>query len=156
MEKQNPYQKFIVLISTLGGLGFIPFLRGTLASLVGVGVFFLVKAPLLFFGFSLISLIISFLVCGKAEVIFSQKDARQIVIDDFTGMLLALAFIPSQAVWVFLSFFFFRMYDIFKVFPANLLEKKRGSLGVVGDDLIAGLYANITLQVLRFMVNRLV
>jgi len=67
------------------------------------------------------------------------------VIDDFAGQLVTFLFVPFDWRLFWAGFFLFRMLDMLKVFPANWMEKQNGSLGVVGDDIIAGIYANIIL-----------
>jgi phosphatidylglycerophosphatase A len=82
-----------------------------------------------------------------------QKDSKQIVIDELAGILVTFLFVPKVFSFLVVGFFLFRLFDIIKVFPANRLEKKKGSLGIVGDDLIAGVYANLVLQFLRLVLN---
>jgi phosphatidylglycerophosphatase A len=76
-----------------------------------------------------------------------------VVIDEFSGQFIALLFIPKEAVYIFLGFTLFRMFDILKLPPADILEKNKGSLGIVGDDLAAGLYANLLIQLARFILK---
>lgn len=154
MEKQNSYKKFItILFCTVFGIGFLPVMPGTFASLAVVGIFFLVKSRLIFILLSLFFIFISFLTCRKGEKIFNKKDPKQIVIDEFAGQSLALLFIPEGITFIFLGFFLFRMFDIFKIYPANILEKRTGPAGIVLDDLVAGIYANITIQLLRLILS---
>lgn len=86
---------------------------------------------------------------GKAERIFSKKDAKYIVIDEISGMLLSLIFIPYYNIKIVLvGFVLFRSLDALKPYPASRIQGLYGSLGVMGDDIIAGLYTNIILQIL--------
>lgn len=91
-------------------------------------------------------LILGFLVAGRAERLFNRKDSRHIVIDEVGGMLLSLLFIPYDIRLVVLAFILFRILDSLKPYPTNCLQKLKGSLGIMSDDIIAGLYANIVLQ----------
>jgi len=95
--------------------------------------------------------ILAFSLSGRAEVIFQEKDSKRIVIDDFLGMMIALLFVPRHPGLVLVSFFLFRAFDVLKVYPANRLEKLPGARGVVGDDVVAGIYANVGVHVLRFI-----
>ncbi len=146
---KHVFNVLIVILSTIFGIGFLPVLGGTVASLVACFVFYLIKNSLAFFCFTMISLVVAFSISGYAEELFDEKDSKKIVIDDFSGMLVALLFIPHRFLFVFIAFFLFRIFDFFKVYPANVLEKFKGAKGVVGDDLVAGFYTNILLQVLK-------
>ena len=88
-------------------------------------------------------------VSDEAEKLFGQKDARCIVIDEIAGFQWSLFLIEPTALNVILGFFLFRLFDIIKPFPARLFEERLpGGLGVVADDLAAGVYANVALQIL--------
>jgi phosphatidylglycerophosphatase A len=73
------------------------------------------------------------------------------VIDEVAGLLLALFLVPPTAVVLFGGFLLFRVFDILKPFPIGRVEKWRGGLGIVADDLVAGLYANLCLRLLLFL-----
>jgi phosphatidylglycerophosphatase A len=137
----------------LFGIGFIPGCPGTAGSLFGLLFVWLAGNQVLFFLITLFSCSLAFLVAGKAEKLLGQKDSKQIVIDELAGILVTFLFVPKVFSFLVVGFFLFRLFDIIKVFPANRLEKKKGSLGIVGDDLIAGVYANLVLQFLRLVLN---
>ncbi len=153
MKPKKLSDKAILRITTIFGVGYTPLCPGTAASLVALGVFFLIRNPVGYLIFSLVSIFISFYFSGKAEAIFGQKDCKKIVIDDFSGMLLSLVFIPYDIKYIICGFFLFRMFDMLKIPPADKLEKFNGSLGIVGDDLVAGIYANLILQAVRLLLN---
>lgn len=91
--------------------------------------------------------ITGFLVCGRAERVFGKKDARYIVIDEVSGMLLSLGFLPYYNIKVIIAgFLVFRILDSLKPYPAWQLQGLKGSLGVMSDDIIAGIYTNVVLQ----------
>jgi phosphatidylglycerophosphatase A len=90
---------------------------------------------------------IGFLVAGRAEKLFGRKDARCIVIDETSGMLLSFMLIPYDIKFLIAAFALFRILDALKPYPAASFEKIKGSMGIMGDDIIAGLYANVILQV---------
>jgi phosphatidylglycerophosphatase A len=145
--------KLCIAITTLFGVGYAPLLGGTLASLAAVGVFILLKNALYFYLFTAISLILAFGLSGRAEKIFQEKDCKKIVIDDFSGMLISLFFIPYDIKYILCAFLLFRMFDAFKVPPINRLERLPGAKGVVGDDLMAGFFSLIVLQIVRLFVK---
>jgi phosphatidylglycerophosphatase A len=116
---------------------------------VAVAVFFLIKNQIYFFIFTIISVILAFALSGRAEKIFDEKDCKKIVIDDFSGMLVSLLFLPCELKFALCAFLLFRMFDAFKVPPIDRIEKMPGAKGVVGDDLLAGLFSLVILQIFR-------
>jgi phosphatidylglycerophosphatase A len=144
-----------LIIKTLSSffyVGYLPFMPGTFASLAGLGLFYLVKGKTLtYLIVTSCLLFMGFLISGEAEEIFNKKDHRSIVIDEVCGMLLSLLFIPYEPKFVIIAFFVFRLMDTVKPYPADRLQDLKGSLGVMSDDIIAGIYTNIILQIaLRF------
>lgn len=138
---------FIKAISTFFYLGYLPFIPGTFASIAGVFLFYLMKNNTsLHILFTLTLAILGFLVAGRAENIFGRKDARCIVIDEVSGMLLAFMFIPYEIRLVIITFFIFRILDTFKPYPAGYFQNLKGSFGIMSDDLVAGIYTNIVLH----------
>lgn len=89
----------------------------------------------------------------RAEVIFQSKDCRHIVIDEMVGFLVVMVAVPPTWTNILLGFLLFRALDIIKPFPIRYIEERlRGGYGVVLDDTIAGIYANLIIHVLRFTV----
>jgi phosphatidylglycerophosphatase A len=140
---------FVVkILSTFFYLGYLPFVPGTFGSIAGVFIFLLISGNTpLYIILTLFLTILGFTVSSKAEGIFNKKDAKYIVIDEVSGMLLALLFIPLDLKLVIIGFFLFRILDTFKPYPADRIQEFKGGLGVMGDDIVAGLYTNIILQV---------
>ena len=86
---------------------------------------------------------------GRAERVLGGKDPGAIVIDEVAGMTLSVLPFPLTLGTLAVGFVLFRIFDIVKPFPARLSQRARGGLGVVLDDLIAGLYALAVLALLR-------
>jgi phosphatidylglycerophosphatase A len=86
--------------------------------------------------------------CKKGEEIFHQKDSRRIVIDEIAGFLLANFLSLPEINSTIAAFLLFRFFDIIKPFPAARAEKIQGGVGVILDDLIAGLYTFLILRLL--------
>lgn len=84
---------------------------------------------------------------SRAEKVLKQEDPRPVVIDEVAGQLLTFLFLPFMpALWeLALGFVLFRAFDILKPYPAHRLESLRSGLGIMSDDLMAGLYAGFTL-----------
>ncbi len=155
MKKLTLSDKICLWFATLFGAGYTPFMPGTAGSILGVLVYCLVKSPVSFFIITIGILIISFPISDCAEAIFGEKDCKKIVIDDFGGMLITFLFIPKDmgVLFILAGFFVFRMLDMIKIPPANLVEKYKGAKGIVGDDIVAGLYSNIILQSVRLLLK---
>ncbi|MDP2923661.1 MAG: phosphatidylglycerophosphatase A [Candidatus Omnitrophota bacterium] len=152
-DKIKLSDKTCVAITTLFGIGYAPLLGGTLASIVAVVIFILIKNQLYFFIFTTISLILAFSLSDRAEKIFEEKDCKKIVIDDFSGMLVSLLFIPYDIKFIICGFLLFRMFDAFKIPPIDRIECLPGAKGVVGDDLAAGIFTLIILHVARLALK---
>lgn len=149
VETSSKFTKLVIkIITTFFFVGYLPLIPGTFGSIAGVFIFLLVnnnKFMLSLLTFS--SLLLGFLFSGSAERILKQKDHRFIVIDEVSGMLLGLLFIPYDLKLVIIAFFLFRILDTLKPYPAGKVQDIPGSIGIMGDDIIAGLYTNIILQI---------
>lgn len=144
----NIYDAIIIITSTFFYIGYLPFIPGTFGSLAGLGLFYLMKDSLGNLGLlTCVVMVLGFLVTGRAERILKIKDAACIVIDEIAGMLLSLMFLPYDIKVVIAAFFLFRLLDSLKPYPAGLLHNIRGANGIMLDDIVAGLYTNIILQV---------
>ena len=144
-----PLMKSLVkLIASCFYLGYLPFIPGTVASAFALGLYFLFKNN--FYLYTIVLIVVGalgFLVAGRAERIFQQRDSNKIVIDEVAGLLLAFWALRLDLVLIITGFFIFRALDLIKPYPADRLEKIEGSVGIMGDDLVAGLYTNIVLQI---------
>jgi len=143
--------KTSLVISTVFGIGYTPLCPGSAACVAAVLVFLIIKNQTFFLIFTAASIILAFVFPGRAEKIYAKKDDKHIVIDDFSGMLLSFLFIPRDVPFAVVGFFIFRMFDMLKIHPADRVEKYPGAIGITSDDLIAGAYANIILQIVRHL-----
>jgi phosphatidylglycerophosphatase A len=89
-----------------------------------------------------------------AERYFGSIDPGPIVIDEVVGMLITLAFLPVGLAAAFAGFLLFRVFDVIKPFPAGRLERLHGGLGVMSDDAMAAVYANVSLRALIWFCPR--
>jgi len=140
--------RFVALaLATSAGVGYIPFAPGTFGSLAGLLLWWLVPATVSV----QLALIIAISIVGSwsgsvAERHFASTDPGPVVIDEVLGMLVTLFLNPVGWVGAFLGFLLFRLSDIVKPFPANKLEQLHGGIGVMADDLMAAIYANLALR----------
>jgi phosphatidylglycerophosphatase A len=136
-------------------IGFIPGAPGTYASLATTVLFFLVYhfsnriVPSLHL--SAICLISLAGILASAEISRStgQEDPSFIVIDEVAGQLLTFLFLPVSFLNLFLGFLAFRIFDIWKPFPIRKLESLGQGVGVMADDLLAGVYGNVLLHLIN-------
>ncbi|MBN1783322.1 phosphatidylglycerophosphatase A [bacterium] len=145
------------LIATGFYSGYSPIAPGTAGSAVALLIFWFV--PFLR-AWNLLAACLVFLFLGvrsatEVEKMAGKKDPGIIVIDEIVGMWLSLLFLPAamHAVWWIAAFFLFRLFDIVKPFPADSSQKLQGGWGVMIDDVIAGVYANLSLRVLFIVWN---
>jgi len=139
----------IKFLATGFGLGYLPKAPGTYGSLLGLfGVWCLQSQPSL--RYFVLVLMISLLAIGvshRAEQLFGRHDASEIVIDEVAGQMVTFVLIPVTGPTLLAGFLLFRFFDIVKVPPIRQSQKLPGGWGVVVDDLLAGVLANLVLQV---------
>lgn len=154
MEPKGLKYAAVKTLSTFFYVGYLPLIPGTFASVAGLFLYYLVKGSVIIYAAVTVFLTITgFLISSDAEKIFKKKDARYIVIDEVCGMLLSLAFLPYDLKLVVIAFFIFRVLDTVKPYPAWRLQELKGGLGVMSDDVVAGLYTNIILQIVLRLVS---
>lgn len=148
-------RKTILLLVTGGGAGYLPVIPGTFGTLIAVpfslalnrlSLFSLPLALITLVGFIVSAIWLS----GKGAAILGQKDPPVIVIDEVAGFMVVNFLIPLGTMSLFLAFLLFRFFDITKIYPASRLEKLSGGRGIVLDDVMAGLYTLIILQLLNW------
>jgi len=148
--------RFIMLIATGIGVGYLPVASGTWGSLVALPIHFLLTR--LGTGGYLVALGLLVFVAvgsaGAAEKILDRADPSAVVIDEIAGMLVTLApFQPGVLTWG-AGFLLFRFFDIVKPFPVRWFDRHiHGGIGIVADDLVAGLYAAGCLWLLTKLVG---
>jgi phosphatidylglycerophosphatase A len=141
------------VFATFFWVGKIPFAPGTFGSLAAFGLYLLLPFAYngiwvyLFPALILLLALASVKICFKAEQSMGE-DASAIVLDEVWGYLIATVFLPHNWLIGLYAFILFRVFDIAKPFPIYRSQKIKGGWGVIIDDLLAGLYANILLQIL--------
>lgn len=143
--------KIIMFLATGFYSGNLPKAPGTWGSLMALVPWFFMRNLSLPTYLSTLGIlfVVGCILAGSAEKILDQADAGPIVVDEFIGMFITLTAAPSHpAAWI-LGFLLFRLFDVFKPFPCSWFDKHiHGGFGIMMDDVIAGLYALLSLQVL--------
>lgn len=140
----------ILFLATGFYIGYIPFAPGTFGTLAGLpfcllfaftGAKTALILTLIFIGFAIV-------IAHQAEKDLEKKDPGIIVIDEMAGILATFWGIPLNADTAVLGFYIFRIFDIAKPFPIRYLEKRLpGGLGIVLDDVLAGIFTNVLLRI---------
>ena len=151
MAKLNLNTMFVSVF----GIGFIPFASGTFGSLAGLIIgyalnlinynLFFIIIPMLF--------ILGVIASNTYQKQTGEKDSSVIVIDEVVGQLIAMMFVMDNYVLVFISFIIFRLFDIYKPWPASYADKKMtGGFGVMLDDVFAGIYTAIFIFLISYLL----
>jgi phosphatidylglycerophosphatase A len=166
---------FLALAIATCGVGYLPLAPGTWGSLVGIGVYALVRGASMkaffaagvgrnfnllhiYYGVVTFELIAALLItllgiwaASRTEMLSGRKDPGKVVIDEVAGQFIALIPVPfmiGAVLWpAILAFILFRFFDIVKPYPARKLESLHGGLGIMADDIVAGVYAGIVVAV---------
>lgn len=152
MAKLNKVQNVLIKWLASGlGLGLIPKAPGTWGTFLGIPVFYFItyrqnlQSLLFVFFFS----IAACLIAEMAGPIFKKTDSPHIVIDEVAGYLVTVCWLPRTWQTIVFGFLLFRLLDITKPGPIRFVEKRiPGGIGVVADDIVAGIIGNIILQII--------
>lgn len=152
----------LVRIATLGAIGHIPWAPGTVAALTAVAfvaLFDLIpfqhwfRTPILCLAAG-IAFAVGVPAGHKSEAFFHRRDPGQVVIDEFAGQLVAFVLEPTGTWKLLLSgFVAFRLFDIWKPFPARQAERLNGGWGIMVDDLVAGVYALVVVTLISRLLR---
>jgi phosphatidylglycerophosphatase A len=147
--------RLAVVVCTFGYIGYFPVAPGTAGSVAGLVVYALLRwlqaPPAVDAG--LIALLFGIGVWSgtHAERYFGSTDPGPGVIDEVVGMLITLFLLPATWGIVIAGFFVFRVLDVIKPFPARRFESFHGGMGMMADDVMSALYANVALRILLWI-----
>ena len=135
------------------GSGLAPFAPGTFGTLMAIPLYLLMsRLPLS--GYILITLIVCVTgvwICGNSSKKLGVHDHSGIVWDEFAGYFITMIMAPSGWLWIVIGFSLFRLFDIWKPWPISWLDKKvQGGFGIMIDDILAGVFALVCLQLLAY------
>ena len=149
-------ERAVIFLATGFFVGTVPFAPGTFGSIIGLPLVFLLSRINLLLSVAYILLFILFAIgiASAAEKILNQKDPAKIVIDEIAGIMVAFTGLPFNLKTVIAGFVIFRVFDILKPFPIRSLERRvSGGSGVVLDDVLAGVYANLILRLAFYITG---
>jgi len=169
--RSRTLRDYLALAFATWGVGYAPLAPGTFGSAVGVGIYLLlqtasaqVSAYGLAHGWSLdlisslrmalMLLLVTMLTivgvwaASRTEKLLGRKDPGVVVVDEVAGQLIAFLFVPMNSGWwvIILGFIAFRLFDIWKPYPIRRLESLESGLGIMADDVLAGVYAAILIS----------
>jgi phosphatidylglycerophosphatase A len=167
-EKESQAPFVARLFATGLFVGYAPWASGTLGTALGLAVFFIPGVQTILLPMIAVGIAVGVITSGivaRAEGHRLSKTAEQmksrfqpagnphpdpsiVVIDEIVGMWIALVAVPRETIPVILAFFFFRLFDIIKPAPAHQLEHLPGGWGIMLDDVVAGMYANLAVHAL--------
>jgi phosphatidylglycerophosphatase A len=145
--------RVVIFLASGLSVGYVPIASGTFGSLLAlpllVGLAGLPWSPAAIVILIVAAAVLAMPVCGRAGRIYGEADSSRIVLDEVCGMLVAGALFPPTAGTLALAFVAFRFFDIVKPFPAGYFDRQvKNGIGVVLDDLVAGVYAHLVVRML--------
>lgn len=152
----KPVEKIKIMISTFFFAGYSPVIPGTVGTAAGLIIYLPLArwAPLpVYIAVLLLTVAAGVWASGFAEKFYGRKDPSEAVIDEVAGFLLAMLFLTPGVYNIIAGFILFRVLDIIKPPPVRYFERMRGGVGIMADDLVAALYTNLAMHLLRFLTN---
>ena len=137
------------------GTGYVPKLPGTAGTLIGVLIYYFMQPlnVIVYLGITSVMFLAGIWLCGKTSQDMGVHDHNAIVWDEIVGYLVTMIMAPAGWLWMALGFILFRIFDIWKPWPISWVDRHtKGGLGVMLDDLIAGIYGLVILQIIAYML----
>lgn len=144
----------LVNLATLGPIGRLRPAPGTWGSAAGVitGIGILSIGPFLLEAAIIIVSLLGVVAANAYERVSGKKDASDVIIDEVAGQWIVLLVIPMEPLWIIAAFLVFRFLDITKIGPIGMAEKWPGGIGVMADDIIAGVIGAAGLWGLQLLI----
>ena len=143
----------VLFLASGSFVGYVPIAPGTFGSLLALPMLVALGrsgwSPAAVVTLLAVGSVLAMLVADRASRIYGVQDSSRIVLDEICGMAIAGALMPPTVWNLALAFLVFRLFDIVKPFPAGHFDRNvKNGMGVVADDLVAGVYANLVVRVL--------
>ena len=137
------------------GSGLAPFAPGTFGTLAAIPLYLLMQSLSLpiYLAITAIVCVVGVWICGKSSEKLGVHDHSGIVWDEFAGYFVTMIAAPAGWLWILIGFALFRLFDIWKPWPISVLDKQvHGGLGIMVDDILAGIFALVCLQALAYFM----
>lgn len=138
------------------GSGLAPKAPGTVGTMAAIPFFILLQdlSWLIYLSWLLVTFALGVLWCDRSSKALGVHDHGGIVWDEFVGFWITMFMAPAGWIWIVIGFVLFRFFDIIKPWPINWLDKKvHGGFGIMIDDVLAGIYALLVLQLIAYSVR---
>ncbi len=156
--KANRLGKIVLILASWFGSGLMPKAPGTFGTLAAIPLVFIMNLLGIYFG-SLFLIAFLFLAVWASEssrILLEKEDPSEVVIDEAVGLLMTVFLLPLSVPVVILGFILFRVSDILKPFPIRMIDQNiKGGWGIVLDDVVAGIYANVCIRLLLLLFPQL-
>lgn len=136
---------------TCGFIGYLPFMPGTYASALGCIILYLFPVDSFMSNILIIICLVALSVICINKMELGSNDPPHVVIDEMAGMLITMAGHKSTIMNLIAGFILFRFFDIVKPYPIRYVERYKKGYGIMADDIIAGVFANICLCIFLFL-----
>lgn len=137
------------------GCGYVPKLPGTAGTVLGIVPYLMIQSlPVLYYLLLVLLLFgLGIWLCGATAKALEVHDHPGIVWDEIVGFLVTMFMAPGGWRWILLGFLLFRLFDIWKPWPIRLLDRRvEGGLGIMADDLLAGIFACLMVQIIAYLL----
>lgn len=147
-------QRAVLVLATVGFLGYFPVASGTVGSLAAIPLFLLTadlqaRFPLFALAALALATLLACWIAGRAEDVLQEHDSHAIVLDEVVGYLAATYLLAPTWEHALVAFLLFRVLDVVKLYPAGYIDAHfPGGYGVVLDDVVSGIYANLATRAL--------
>lgn len=138
------------IAASVFGAGYSPVASGTVGSAAALAVYWLAPGSDTWWALTIAAFLTYFIGIPLSTIMENHygEDPGEVVIDEAAGMWLALVALPKAPLVAIAAFLVFRVFDIIKPYPANAFDRMKGGFGIMTDDMVAGLYANVVIQLL--------
>ncbi len=143
------------LLSLGFGSGLSPKMPGTMGTVIGVLIYLVLPSVdwKIYLGIVLGTFLIGIFLCGYTAKALNVHDHPGIVWDEIVGYFITMFMVPKEWMWILLGFILFRIFDIWKPWPISIADKRlKGGFGIMLDDVIAGIFALIIIQIILYLL----